>query len=411
MDNTALNLLYKLNLPIIPVFIFNPEQIDADKNKYYSKRAADFLKKCIEDLRIKTYRGSDIDILEKLKKEYDIKNIGFNLDYTPFARKRDETIIKWCEKNKINIITAEDYTMLKLRDIKPYKIFTPFYKKYGKTRIPEPATPRTDESIRLIKINIDITARKEALAILRRKFTDYAKMRDFMVADYTTHLSVYIKFGIVSIREVRHNLEGGAELIKELFWRDFYAMTAFYFPNVLSGMISTRGNNQTYRAEPKWSYAAIKFEKWCRGETGFPIVDAGMRQLNETGWMHNRARMIVATFLTKDLHIDWREGERYFAQKLIDYDPASNSGGWQWCASVGNDCQPYFRVFSPWLQAERFDPDAEYIKKWVPELRAIPTKDILKWKIKYKDWPNKYIAPMVNHEDEAKAAISAFKND
>jgi deoxyribodipyrimidine photo-lyase len=414
-DNNTLNLLAKFNLPILPIFIYNPIQADEKINKYFSKHAFDLLKTCVDELNIVTYKGADIEILTNLIKKINIKYIGFNLDYTPFARKRDAEIIKWCEKNNILTVTSEDYTLLKLEDTTPYKIFTPFWKKYNNTDISKPKTETRLHDIFISESNKkliigDSEVRKTAQNILRKKFDNYSEDRNDMAADKTTHLSCYIKFGVISIREVYHNFAGnyGAEsdIVKELFWRDFYAMTAYYFPEVLDGQVN-KGRNKASKFEPNWSYSKVNFEKWCNGETGFPIVDAAMKQLLETGWMHNRARMIVASFLTKDLHVDWREGERYFAQKLIDYDPASNNGGWQWCASTGNDSQPYFRIFSPWRQTQTYDPMAKYIKKWLPDFKNIPAEDIMKWDKKYKNY--KYIKPMVSHEEEAAIAIEAFK--
>jgi deoxyribodipyrimidine photo-lyase len=413
-DNNALNILAKLELPIIPIFIFNPIQADKSINKYFSQKAFDLLTKCVNELNIEIYRGDDVDILTKLNKKIDIKYIGFNLDYTPFAKKRDGEIIKWCEKNDIKAITSEDYTILKLVEIKPYKVFTPFWKKYGLNEIPRPTTHKNvlnnliDASGKKIKIN-ETPTREIAKDTMKKRYDDYSDNRDNMFADKTTHLSKFIKFGVISIREVYHTFASKygkeCDLIRELFWRDFYAMNIHFFPELLAGQIGKK--NETARDEPKWSYAKVKFEKWCNGETGFPIVDAAMKQLAATGWMHNRARMIVATFLTKDLHIDWREGERFFAQHLIDYDPSSNNGGWQWCASTGYDCQPYFRIFSPWRQTQTNDPEAKYIKFWLPEFKDIPADDIINWQSKYKKYD--YIAPMVKHEEESEKAIELFK--
>jgi deoxyribodipyrimidine photo-lyase len=197
-------------------------------------------------------------------------------------------------------------------------------------------------------------------------------------------MSAYIKFGCVSIREVFYNYSIVKALQRELVWREFYANILYHFPNVLGHSFKKKYD------KIKWSDNKEWFKKWCNGQTGYALVDAGMKQLNTTGWMHNRVRMIVAMFLTKDLLIDWRWGERYFATKLVDYDPASNNGGWQWSASTGTDSQPYFRIFNPDLQIKKYDKDYAYIKKWNPDYEK--TK------------------PIVEHSERAKIAIKIFKN-
>jgi deoxyribodipyrimidine photo-lyase len=202
--------------------------------------------------------------------------------------------------------------------------------------------------------------------------------------DRTTKLSAYIKFGCVSIREVYDKLKKNKSVIRELFWREFYANILYNFPHVLGKAFKTRYN------KIKWTNNKHWFDLWCQGKTGFPLVDAGMLQLNKTGWMHNRVRMVVAMFLTKDLLIDWRWGEKYFATKLIDYDPASNNGGWQWSASTGTDSQPYFRIFNPDTQLKKYDKNYEYVKRWNP------------------DWATK--TPIVDHKIRSKIAIKTFAN-
>jgi len=183
-------------------------------------------------------------------------------------------------------------------------------------------------------------------------------------------------------------------LVNELYWRDFYTHVAYHYPHVFGSAFRKKYN------DVKWSHDKKLFKLWCEGKTGFPIVDAGMRQLNETGWMHNRVRMIVASFLTKTLHIDWQWGEKYFAQKLVDYDPCVNNGGWQWAASTGTDAQPYFRIFNPWRQQEKFDADCAYIKRWVPELSGYTRKEIHK---------GEATEQIVDHDVERKITLEMFK--
>ena len=220
----------------------------------------------------------------------------------------------------------------------------------------------------------------------------------------TSHLSAHHKFGTVSVREtyysIAKNLKGDAKeaMIRQLYWRDFYYCISESFPRIYKGAF-----NQKY-SKIKWSKSKVKFQKWCQGKTGFPIVDAGMRQLNTTGWMHNRLRMIVASFLTKDLRINWRWGEKYFAENLVDYDPAQNNGGWQWAASTGVDSQPYFRIFNPWTQSKRFDPNALYIKTYIPELASVDVSDIHKPILNHSEYP----APIVDHSVERKKTLQMF---
>jgi deoxyribodipyrimidine photo-lyase len=406
-DNLSFHSLIKHsgNNNILPIFIFNPKQIYAKNNEYYSNNAVQFmiesLKFLEESLHINYYEGDDIDILEKLNKQYAIKTLAFNTDYTPFAIRRDKLITDWCKIHAITCITEQDYTLFQLGSIlnnsgKPYQVFTPFYKASLKHIVDKPLT-------KLAKINcivhikmFDIRkyytqnpniavhgGRKEALKRLKKNMQKYNSIRDYPSLEGTTKLSAYIKFGCVSIREVFHNYSTNKALQRELIWREFYANILYHFPDVLGKSFKAKYDKIKWTNNKEW------FKKWCTGSTGFAIVDAGMRQLNETGWMHNRVRMIVAMFLTKDLLIDWRWGEKYFASKLVDYDPASNNGGWQWSASTGTDSQPYFRIFNPDLQLKKYDKNLEYVKKWNPE------------------YENR--TPIVKHNERVKIAIEAFK--
>ena len=223
----------------------------------------------------------------------------------------------------------------------------------------------------------------------------------------TTHLSAYINLGLLSIREIYHHvvekLGKKNGIITELYWRDFYYNILHFFPHVVGN--SFRENYDKI----KWRNNKKQFKAWCEGKTGFPIVDACMRQMNETGYMHNRGRMIVASFLTKDLLIDWRWGEKYFATQLQDYNISANNGGWQWASGSGTDSQPYFRIFNPWSQSDKFDPNCEYIKKWVPELNDIENKHIHQWDKFYQDYEIDYPEPIVNHKDERENTLKVYK--
>jgi deoxyribodipyrimidine photo-lyase len=411
-DNLALNSLIKDcgNKSIYPIFIFNPAQIYPNNNPYFSNNCVQFMIESLDDLdkniHVNYYEGVDIDILTKLSNKYKIKSIAYNKDYSPFAIKRDSIIDEWASKNGILIITEEDYTLYNMGTIqnnqnKPYQVFTPFYKKSLSLKVND-VHKLAVKSIDIIKhikkfdkhkyytANDDLAVRggrDKALIRLKNVMTDYAKFRDYPGLDKTTKLSAYIKFGCVSIREVYHNYNDAKELQRELIWREFYANILFYFPNVLGNSFKEKYDTIKWTNNKEW------FKKWCEGKTGYEMVDAGMNQLNKTGWMHNRLRMITAMFLTKDLLIDWRWGEKYFASKLVDYDPASNNGGWQWSASTGTDSQPYFRIFNPELQLKRYDKDYEYIRRWIPN---------------YED-KTYSIEKIVDHKKRSVIAINEFK--
>ena len=412
VDNLALNKLIEEcgNKGIYPMFIFNPKQIYAKNNQYFSNNCVQFMIESLDSLDqhidVNYYEGDDIEVLTKLSKKYKINSIAYNKDYSPFAIKRDGIIEAWAKSKEIRIITAEDYTLYPMGTIlnnknEPYQVFTPFYKKslLIKVKAPEPPIVKHINviGIKNIKkfdkhkyyvVNDDLAVRggrENALERFKNIMTDYAKVRDYPALDKTTKLSAYIKFGCVSIREVYFNYNKVKELQRELVWREFYANILYYFPYVLGNSFKEKYDNIEWTNNKEW------FKKWCQGKTGYAMVDAGMSQLNKTGWMHNRLRMITAMFLTKDLLIDWRWGEKYFATKLVDYDPASNNGGWQWSASTGTDAQPYFRIFNPELQLKRYDKDYEYIRTWIPtyELDAVEK--------------------IVEHKDRSVIAIKEFK--
>lgn len=408
VDNLALNTLLKQGkTKILPIFIFNPQQIYEKHNTYFSNNAVQFMIESLSDLEkhiyVNYFEGDDINILDNLRKKYKIANVAFNKDYTPFAIRRDEKIEEWCHKHNINLITEEDYTLFKMGSIvnksaKPYQVFTPFYKATLKHMplLPTQLNVRTQDVLKIVhnfnktkyyKHNDSIAingGRANALIRLKRNMQEYAKQRDYPALEGTTKLSAYIKFGCVSIREVYHHYVKNKVLTRELIWREFYANIIYHYPDVLGNSFKRQYDKIKWENNREW------FVKWCEGRTGYPLVDAGMKQLNESGWLHNRVRMVVAMFLTKDLLIDWRWGERYFATKLVDYDPASNNGGWQWSASTGTDAQPYFRIFNPELQRKKYDKDFEYIRKWNPDYESIK--------------------PIVDHKERAAIAIRTFRN-
>jgi len=422
-DNLAFNRLVAEsgssdNKGIYPMFIFNPAQIYAKNNPYFSNNCVQFMIESLDDLDTHihvNYHESegggagvgDIGVLTALSKKYKIKTIAYNKDYSPFAIKRDGIIEEWASGHGIRIITEEDYTLYPMGTIQnnknePYKVFTPFYKKSLSIKVKACVAGADAKNITVVKHikgfdkhryyepNDDIAVRggrEKALARFKKIMTDYSKTRDYPALDKTTRLSAYIKFGCVSIREVYYNYKNVKELQRELLWREFYANILYYFPHVLGKAFKEQYDNVKWTNNKEW------FKRWCQGKTGYVLVDAGMAQLNKTGWMHNRLRMITAMFLTKDLLIDWRWGEKYFATKLVDYDPASNNGGWQWSASTGTDSQPYFRIFNPELQLKRYDKDYEYIRTWIP---AFETDTYATEKI-------------VEHKERSAIAIKEFK--
>jgi deoxyribodipyrimidine photo-lyase len=438
-DNVSLNYAMSNFENIIPIFIFTPEQISS-KNKFKSDNAIQFmiesLKEVDSDLKkynskLHIFKGKNKTVLTKIFKELDIENVIFNMDYTPYAIKRDAEIAKLCKSKDINCIMHEDYllapigSMLK-SDGDPYTVFTPFKNNGYKVKIDKPCKMKAKNLAKTNKLNtVDYIKHKINDNILVRggrkngvkqlnKVKDQKKYntnRNTLSIE-TSLLSAYIKFGCISIREVywkvKDKLGTSNSLLSQLFWREFYFYIAYYFPQVLKG----KNYNEKYD-KIKWNKSKSKFEKWCNGETGYPVVDAGMREMNETGYMHNRARLITSNFLNRMLGMDWREGEKYFATMLTDYDPSVNNGNWQWIASTGTDPKPYFqRLFNPIIQSEKFDKQAEYIKKWIPELKDVPAKDIHKWESKHKDYDVKelgYFEPIVEYKKARAESVKMYR--
>lgn len=433
-DNTSLHQALEQSHEVVPVFIFDNVQI-GDDNKYRSTNAIQFMIESLQDLseqlkehqgKLYLFHGDTHTVVEKLIKKHEIDAVFSNADYTPFAQHRDKELAKLAKKQGATWLSYHDalltYPGQVLKDDgKPYTVFTPFFKKALTYAIPE--TQRVPHGTfftgvvagsegSLLKtlmplVNQSLFERggtQAAKAALKRarSLTSYHKTRDIPSLK-TTGLSAHNKFGTVSIRQVYDVFsEVSPDLVRELYWRDFFTHLAYHFPYVFKGAFHKEYDALDWKNNKAW------FEKWCNGTTGFPLVDAGMRQLNATGYMHNRVRMVVASFLTKDLHISWRWGEKYFAQQLVDYDPCVNNGSWQWAASTGADAQPYFRIFNPWLQQKKFDPDARYIKTWVPELAKVSAATIHAWYKEKKPLPH-YPLPMVDHAHQSALAKQLFK--
>jgi len=385
-----------------------------------------------------------------------LKAVFFNRDLTPYAVHRDlELRAGLCRitHGTTEVISTEDYTLLSVEDTTvktkaggTYKVFGPFYanrtRMHGRISRPDPGPDVVLERQERKSTSLE-GGRDFALRILERvrggSFADYASSRDDLGRDVqgtsTTRLSAYLKFGCVSVREAywaMHDAYGlDHALVRELFFREFYYHLTWNFPHVLRGMVRVHPNsdvednlNQAFslslstgssqsQSSNSRPDAYVGWKEWTEGCTGTPLVDAAMRQLETTGFMHNRGRMVVAMYLTKDLLLDWRDGERHFATRLVDYDPVQNSAGWQWSAGVGADAAPYFRVFNPYLQQARFDPSAEYVKRWVPELRSVDPRHVRTWEdpdVRLLYPHVNYPAPIVpSHAVAAKRAIATFR--
>jgi deoxyribodipyrimidine photo-lyase len=439
VDNIGLNFANKNFKNIIPIFIFTPEQVD--KNKFKSDNAIQFMIESLKEVnselkkigsKLHLFYGDNKKVLKKIIKQIDVENIVFNQDYTPYAKKRDKKIKNFCDKNNINCIMKEDYlladigTFLK-KDGNPYTIFTPFRNnglKFDITKVKKIKLTNMSKTNKLKesqyidhKINPDILVkggRKNGIKQLKKIKTQkkYNDTRNTLSIQ-TTLLSAYIKFGCISIREVYWKISKTFDtknngLISQLFWRDFYYYICYYFPETLKG----ENFNKKYD-KLEWNTNKANFKKWCNGETGYPVIDAGMRQLNQTGYMHNRARLITANFMNRILGYDLRLGEKYYASQLTDYDPSVNNGNWQWIASTGSDPKPYFqRLFNPWLQSKKFDKECEYIKKWIPELNNVKNEDIHNWEKAYSKYDLNeinYLKPIVSYSEGRKKSIEMYR--
>lgn len=413
-DNSALWAALKSGNSVLPIFIFDRNILDKLENKedarvLFIHQEVTQLKKDLEKLgsSLAVFYGKPQEIYQQLIKKYDVKKVYANRDYEPYARARDKEIFEFLAANNIEFAARKDHVIFEKDEItkddgKPYTVFTPYSKKWKKTlndfylnSYPtqkywknflkcEPFKMPSLKEIGFVDFKFPYFPKRETnLEILE----NYAANRDFPALDGTSHLSLHLRFGTVSIRQLCNFaiLQRSEKWLDELIWREFYQMIIFKFPDS-----ATKAFKPKYDAI-KWRNDKSEFQAWCDGKTGYPIVDAGMRQLNETGFMHNRVRMIVASFLCKHLLIDWRWGEKYFAEKLLDYELASNVGGWQWVVGSGCDGAPYFRIFNPESQTEKFDPKQEYIKKWVKELGT-----------------DKYPKPIVDHALARKRCLEVF---
>jgi deoxyribodipyrimidine photo-lyase len=413
-DNVGLYFALKEEERVLPVFIFDTTILDQLEDK--KDRRVDFIHQCIIELQkqlieigssMNIFHSEPLSAFKELSKIYSFKNVYANHDYEPYARERDEKIKLYLKELGCEFKTYKDQVIFEKEEVlkddgKPYTIFTPYSRKW-KSKLTEGSykshstekyfdnffKTKASDIPSLKKIGFERTdiEFKKPSSINKNLLLKYKEQRDLPSVAGTSRMSMHLRFGTVSIRKlVRTSLNVSETWLNELIWREFYMMILWHFPHVVNGAFK---KDYDYI---KWDNNEKLFELWCQGKTGFPIVDAGMRELNSTGFMHNRVRMITSSFLIKDLLIDWKWGEAYFAQKLNDFDLSANNGGWQWAASSGCDAAPYFRIFNPTSQQERFDPAFEYIKKWVPEFGT-----------------DKYPEPIVDHKAARERTLAVYK--
>ncbi|MBO3698489.1 deoxyribodipyrimidine photo-lyase [Roseivirga sp. E12] len=411
-DNTALSYALKENLSVLPIFIFDKNILDKLEDKDDAR--VSFIHGQLNQMNdklaqigsgIKSLHSGPLEAFKALASEFKIVSVFTNRDYEPYAHERDNEIEEFLKTKGIGFYTFKDHVIYEKEEIVSgtgsfYKVFTPYSRVWRSKFDHNPPTlqgdalkeqnwhPGVDKIIPLHemgfeKSSIDTPSPDLDNVAIRK----YDQQRDFPALDATSKLGVHLRFGTISIRSLALTAKTlNSTFLNELIWRDFYAMILANNQHVVNNAFKPQYDEISWRQDEEG------FQKWCDGLTGYPIVDAGMRQLNQTGYMHNRVRMIVASFLTKHLLIDWRWGEAYFAKKLLDFDLASNNGGWQWAAGTGTDAQPYFRVFNPTSQTEKFDRELKYIKQWIPEYDT-------------KDYPT----PIVGHKFARSRAIDTYK--
>ncbi|CAM1334702.1 cryptochrome/photolyase family protein [Tenacibaculum aestuariivivum] len=407
-DNVALFNALNSSNKVLPIFIFDEEILDKLPENdarvsfiYQTLEQLDTdLKAVGSSLLIK--KGNPLEVLKTITSEFDISAVYTNKDYEPYALQRDAEICQFLKSKSIDFLSYKDQVIFEEAEVTkndglPYTVYTPYKNKWLQKF-------NAEEDLKDFEINFDnfhqFTSEIPSLKSIGfnessikvqpynlSNLTNYDEVRDFPFIDKTSYLSPYFRFGLVSVRKmVQFALKTNATFLNELIWREFFMQVLFHFPKVV-----TNNFKQKYDAVP-WRNNEAEFKKWCKGETGYPMVDAGMRQLNKTGYMHNRVRMITAGFLCKHLLIDWRWGEAYFAEKLLDYDLSANNGNWQWAAGTGCDAAPYFRVFNPEAQLKKFDKDLQYIRKWIENFDELT-----------------YPQPMVEHKFARERAISTYK--
>lgn len=413
-DNAGLYHALKSGEEIQPIFIFDRNILDKLEDK--NDRRVSFIFQQIERLRheleglgasLWVYYSTPLDVISELAEKFNFQTLYANRDYEPYARQRDKEVFEFLASKGITFKAYKDHVIFEKSEITKddgtaYTVFTPYSKRW-KAKMNEFYLSSYPTELYLSNFKKSASSAASTLAEMgfeqhpedwpssevdKEIIKNYHEWRDFPAKNGTTRMSVHLRFGTISIRAlVRLAAKTNEKYLNELIWREFYQSILWHFPYVKEGCFKKEYDRIPWPANPEF------FDAWCEGRTGYPIVDAGMRELNATGLMHNRVRMIVASFLVKDLLIDWRLGEAYFAQKLLDFELASNNGGWQWAAGCGVDAAPYFRIFNPYIQAEKFDPESVYIRKWVSELNTV-----------------NYPKPIVDHHVVKTAAIELYKS-
>ncbi len=447
-DNSGFYHALRSSEEVVPLYIASDWK---GEHHWTGPARQQFLCNCLESLsknidhlggQLIIRQGSAVEVLEEFIKEHKIDALFFNRDPDPFGKKVEKQLQQLCSEFGVDfhghkdVVMHDESEVLTKSNDSPYRVFTPYKNAWLKLHKPKPlpkprkiTTPKGIASDSLPSLetwgleptSCDLLEAGEKAARERLKnavsnvIGNYHETRDIPSVKGTSRLSQDLRFGTISARTVFHAVhpltkdpssivrKGAETYISELAWREFYMAILAHYPKVLEEEF-----NSDWVGLP-WEKAGESFEAWKNGKTGFPIVDAGMRQLKQTGFMHNRLRMITAMFLTKDLHLDWRLGERYFMQQLLDGEIASNNGGWQWSAGTGADAAPYFRIQNPWTQSKRFDPEGKYIKTWVPELKDIDPKRLHEAPKDGNSLTKDYPAPIVDHNDERKATLEIFK--
>ncbi|MBU2951750.1 DNA photolyase family protein [Tamlana agarivorans] len=410
-DNVGLHHALNSGYKVLPIFIFDEEIISTlPKQDARITFIHDSLKDIDDRLKaigrsLQVLKGKPLEVWGELISDYNIAEVFFNKDYEPYALKRDEGVKSLLKSHDIEMHAYKDQVIFEgdevlKADQTPYTVYTPYknlwLKQFDAKKHTKTYDCKTSE-YNFLKLDINFPALEsfgfsessiKVKAYNLDDLNEYDTVRDYPALDKTSNLSPYLRFGLVSIRAiVTHALNTNAVFLSELIWREFFMQILFHFPKVV-----TQNFKQKYDAVV-WRNHEVDFKKWCNGQTGYPLVDAGMRELNETGYMHNRVRMITAGFLCKHLLIDWRWGEAYFAEKLLDFELASNNGNWQWAAGTGCDAAPYFRIFNPTTQIQKFDKNLEYIKKWVPEFQELT-----------------YPLPIIDHKEARERCLKVYRD-
>jgi len=412
-DNAALYHALQSGLPVIPVFIFDKNILDQLEDK--QDRRVEFIYAALQEMQkelqkmgstLEVYYGFPTEVFKQLTTKYKVDKVFTNHDYEPYAKARDQQIATQLNVAGASFNTYKDQVVLEKNEVlkddgKPYTIFTPYSRKWKAAlsdfHLKPYPTKKYFGSFYKQSANQIPTLHSmgflpsgqpfPSITVREDLVKHYKEQRNIPSINGTSRLGVHLRFGTISIRQLAsQTMQLSETFLNELIWRDFYHMILWHYPQV--------GMGKAFKPEYEriqWRNNEAEFAAWCQGRTGYPIVDAGMRELNTTGFMHNRVRMITASFLIKHLLIDWRWGEAYFAQKLLDFDLAANNGGWQWAASSGCDAAPYFRIFNPTLQTQKFDPELKYIRQWVPEFEGFD-----------------YVKPIVVHEKARKRVLEVY---